>query len=124
MASVETSPTSILTTKDMSILAPYDVKATAPLQVDDVESLPEKNGIQTPQQPIYDKTKEKALIRKQDKRIVPLSAGIYLLCYLDRSNIGNAKVLNAATHDDLLTETNMTDYQYTIALMVFLVAYG
>lgn len=31
---------------------------------------------------------EKALVRKQDLRIVPLSAFIYLLCYLDRSNIG------------------------------------
>lgn len=31
---------------------------------------------------------EKALIWKQDLRIVPLCAGIYLLCYLDRSNIG------------------------------------
>jgi hypothetical protein len=31
---------------------------------------------------------ERALVRKQDLRIVPLSAAIYLLCYLDRSNIG------------------------------------
>lgn len=38
-------------------------------------------------------------------RIIPLSAGIYFLCYLDRSNIGNAKVLNASTHHDLLSET-------------------
>lgn len=32
--------------------------------------------------------REKALLWKQDLRIVPLSATIYLLCYLDRSNIG------------------------------------
>lgn len=31
---------------------------------------------------------EKALVWKQDLRIVPLCAAIYLLCYLDRSNIG------------------------------------
>lgn len=31
---------------------------------------------------------EKKLLWKQDLRIVPLSAGIFLLCYLDRSNIG------------------------------------
>lgn len=30
----------------------------------------------------------KALVFKQDLRIVPLCAAIYLLCYLDRSNIG------------------------------------
>ncbi|KAK6951660.1 hypothetical protein Daesc_006183 [Daldinia eschscholtzii] len=67
---------------------------------------------------------EKALRWKQDKRIVPLSAGIYFLCYLDRSNIGNAKIMNAATGDDLMTETGMTNFQYTISLMIFLVAYG
>ncbi|KAL1970764.1 hypothetical protein VTN77DRAFT_2598 [Rasamsonia byssochlamydoides] len=67
---------------------------------------------------------DRALVWKQDLRIVPLSAAIYLLCYLDRSNIGNAKVLNSNTHNDLLSETNMTSYQYTIALMVFLIAYG
>lgn len=66
---------------------------------------------------------DKKLVWKQDLRILPISCGIYLLCYLDRSNIGNAKVLNASTHNDLLSETNMTAYQYTIALMVFLIAY-
>ncbi|KAF2460510.1 major facilitator superfamily domain-containing protein [Lineolata rhizophorae] len=66
----------------------------------------------------------KALLWKQDIRIIPLSCFIYLLCYLDRSNIGNAKVLNEPTNDDLLQDTNMTNYQFTIALMVFLVAYG
>ena len=66
---------------------------------------------------------DKKLVRKQDLRILPISCGIYLLCYLDRSNIGNAKVLNASTHNDLLSETHMTAYQYTIALMVFLIAY-
>ncbi|KAJ7161085.1 putative MFS transporter [Mycena filopes] len=65
-----------------------------------------------------------ALIRKQDVRIIPLSAAIYLLCYLDRSNIGNAKILNSETHNDLLSETHMTNFQYTIALMVFLIAYA
>ncbi|PQE07342.1 MFS transporter protein [Rutstroemia sp. NJR-2017a WRK4] len=35
-----------------------------------------------------DPARTKALVWKQDLRIVPLSAGIYLLCYLDRSNIG------------------------------------
>ncbi|KAJ5113823.1 hypothetical protein N7456_002357 [Penicillium angulare] len=71
-----------------------------------------------------DPNEEGRLIRKQDLRILPLSAGIYLLCYLDRSNIGNAKALNADTGNDLLQETNMTDHQYIIALMVFLIAYA
>lgn len=74
--------------------------------------------------PSSDIAAEKALLWKQDKRIVPLSAAIYFLCYLDRSNIGNAKILNSSSHNDLLSETHMTSYQYTIALMIFLVAYG
>ncbi|OKL62695.1 hypothetical protein UA08_01155 [Talaromyces atroroseus] len=72
----------------------------------------------------FDKTAIKTLVWKQDLRIVPLSAFIYLLCYLDRSNIGNARILNADTDNDLLSETHMTDRQYTIALMVFLIAYA
>lgn len=38
-----------------------------------------------------DKAAVKSLVWKQDLRIVPLSAFIYLLCYLDRSNIGGLK---------------------------------
>ncbi|KAF2087779.1 MFS general substrate transporter [Saccharata proteae CBS 121410] len=74
--------------------------------------------------PVSVRDLEKALLRRQDKRIVPLSATIYLLCYLDRSNIGNAKILNATAHHDLLTQTHMTSYQYTLALMLFLIAYA
>jgi hypothetical protein len=106
---------------------------------------------------VYSEAAEKALLRKQDIRIVPLSAAIILLGNLDRSNIGekhscdhetmltcilgNAKILNSETHNDLLSETHMTALQYTcvvavlsncllptlsprIALMVFLIAYA
>jgi len=66
---------------------------------------------------------ERALLRKQDIRIIPLSASIYFLAYLDRSNIGNAKVLNSSTKNDMQTETNTTNYQFTIALMIFLIGY-
>ncbi|PVI02661.1 putative MFS transporter [Periconia macrospinosa] len=52
-----------------------------------------------------------ALVWRQDKRIIPLCAFIYLLCYLDRSNIGNAKILNEHTHNDLLSETRMSSFQ-------------
>ncbi|GAP91683.1 putative major facilitator superfamily transporter [Rosellinia necatrix] len=66
---------------------------------------------------------ERALLRRQDKRIIPLSATIYFLAYLDRSNIGNAKVLNSSTGNDMQTETHTTNYQFTIALMIFLIGY-
>ncbi|KAK8112677.1 MFS transporter [Apiospora sp. TS-2023a] len=75
--------------------------------------------------PQVDPAAEKALRRKQDMRIIPLSAGIYFLCYLDRSNIGNAKVLNASTHHDLLSETGIYDFSHDVSYTIcFLVAYG
>jgi hypothetical protein len=67
---------------------------------------------------------ERALVRKQDLRVLPLSALCYFILNLDRSNIGNAKTMNADTHDDLLSETNMTDQGYTISLMIFFVIYA
>jgi hypothetical protein len=67
---------------------------------------------------------EKALVRKQDLRVLPLSALCYFVLNLDRSNIGNAKTMNADTHDDLLSETNMTERGYTISLMIFFVIYA
>ncbi len=61
---------------------------------------------------------------KQDKTIIPLSAFIYFLCYLDRANIGNAKILNSSTGNDMQQETHTNDDQFTIALMLFLIAYA
>ncbi|KAI0146859.1 MFS general substrate transporter [Xylariaceae sp. FL1272] len=69
------------------------------------------------------KAAERALVWRQDKRIIPLSAAIYFLCYLDRSNIGNAKILNSSTGNDMQQETHTTTYQFTIALMIFLIGY-
>ncbi|KAK8019935.1 MFS general substrate transporter [Apiospora arundinis] len=68
-------------------------------------------------------TAERKLLWRQDKRIIPLSAGIYFLCYLDRSNIGNAKILNNSSHDDMQTQNGMTNYQFNVALMIFLIGY-
>lgn len=36
----------------------------------------------------FDPVATKNLVWKQDLKIVPLAAAIYLLCFLDRSNIG------------------------------------
>ncbi|KAK5659186.1 hypothetical protein OQA88_1276 [Cercophora sp. LCS_1] len=72
----------------------------------------------------YTRAEELALIRKQDRTIIPLCAFIYFLCYLDRSNIGNARILNSSTHNDMQTEIAATQYQFNIALMIFLVAYA
>jgi hypothetical protein len=36
---------------------------------------------------------EKQLLRKCDVRLVPFTAWLYLLAHLDRTNVGNAKIL-------------------------------
>lgn len=48
----------------------------------------EKAATEVIEAPVERTSADKALVFKQDLRIVPLCAGIYLLCYLDRSNIG------------------------------------
>lgn len=83
------------------------------------------DGVADPEDPNKPLSEEeRRLVWRQDLRIVPLSACIYLLCFLDRANIGNAKVLNSSTGDDMQHNAGITDYQFVIALMVFLVAYA
>ncbi|KAF0321813.1 major facilitator superfamily transporter [Colletotrichum asianum] len=89
----------------------------------DVEMLEDAETPRSPGALSSDKDMERRIVRTIDIRLMPFTALIYLLCYLDRSNIGNAKILNSSTGDSLLDSTGMTNYQYTIALMVFLVSY-
>jgi hypothetical protein len=72
---------------------------------------------------VEDKQRSKRLVRRMDLRILPLCAWIYLLNYLDRGNIGNSKVLNEETNDDLLDRTGMTADNYAVAVSLFSLAY-
>ncbi|RDA90292.1 hypothetical protein CP533_1496 [Ophiocordyceps camponoti-saundersi (nom. inval.)] len=67
---------------------------------------------------------EKKLVRKQDARIIPLSAGIYFLCFLDRANMGNAKVLNSTESDNMESSLHMSHNQFNVALMTFFISYA
>ncbi|CAG5149253.1 uncharacterized protein ALTATR162_LOCUS2326 [Alternaria atra] len=64
------------------------------------------------------------ILQKVNARLLPTTAIIYLLCYLDRSNIGIAHILNADTRDDNLSTNNISAFDFAIALMVFPVAYS
>ncbi|KAF7799237.1 hypothetical protein EIP86_010469 [Pleurotus ostreatoroseus] len=61
---------------------------------------------------------ERKLLRKIDWHVVPWLALLYLLNFLDRGNIGNARLYHM--QDDL----NITDQQYLIALTVFFFPYA
>jgi len=71
----------------------------------------------------HDEERNKKLNRRLDVRILPLCCWIYLLNFLDRGNIGNAKVLNSETHDDMLSQTHMTSSDYAVVLTIFSLAY-
>ncbi|KAK5112805.1 hypothetical protein LTR85_011139 [Meristemomyces frigidus] len=60
---------------------------------------------------------EKALVRKIDLWLLPTIWIMYLLSYMDRTNIGNAKV--AGMTKDLGMDSN----QYSISLIVFFITY-
>lgn len=64
-----------------------------------------------------DPTLEKRITRKCDLHIIPWLFGIWLCAFIDRSNIGNAKI------DGLVEDLNLTGNKFNIALVVFYVPY-
>ncbi|KAH9903171.1 MFS general substrate transporter [Cubamyces lactineus] len=60
---------------------------------------------------------ERTLWRKVDMRLVPIATALYLVSYLDRGNIGNAKL------QGLLTQLSLTSNRYSIALTMFYLGY-
>ncbi|CAI0643035.1 unnamed protein product [Colletotrichum noveboracense] len=66
---------------------------------------------------IPDSQLEKQVLRKLDLRLAPLSATLYFVVYLDRSNIGNAAV--AGLNEDL----GLSGSQFSTAVSVFFATY-
>lgn len=64
-----------------------------------------------------DPVTEKKLLRKLDRWIIPMMTLAYLSCFLDRSNIGNARLYGL--EDDL----NMHGNQYQTSVSLFFVTY-
>jgi len=61
---------------------------------------------------------ERRILKKIDYRLVPILSLLYLVAFIDRSNIGNAKIAGLA--DDL----HLEGLQYNIAVTMFFVTYG
>ncbi|KAK4994552.1 hypothetical protein LTR66_005441 [Elasticomyces elasticus] len=60
---------------------------------------------------------EKSLLRKIDRHILPGVCILYLLSFLDRSNVANARL------DGLTKDLHMTGNQYLTGLTIFFVGY-
>jgi len=67
---------------------------------------------ETQQEPVFDPKETKRILRKVDFRLIPVLAVLYLLAFLDRSNIANARVAG------MNQELELTGQQYNMALTV------
>ncbi|OAP60835.1 hypothetical protein AYL99_05837 [Fonsecaea erecta] len=91
-----------------------------------VEEIEGVNGLKTveagfsPDQVLVevDHKERTRILRKVDYRLIPILAILYLLAFIDRGNIGNAKI--AGLYDDL----HLHGMQYNTALTLFFVPYG
>lgn len=61
---------------------------------------------------------EKAILRKMDLRLIPMLALLYLLSFLDRGNIGNAKI------EGLAEDIGLRSYEYNWCLTAFFFTYA
>lgn len=59
------------------------------------------------------------LLKKLDRRLMPLLGMCYLFAYLDRTNIANARVSNASEGDSLEQSLGLTDFQIQLSISVF-----
>ncbi|KAL1801328.1 hypothetical protein ACET3X_001670 [Alternaria dauci] len=87
------------------------------LDVIDVKEMDTTKHVEVTEDLTWTKEEEKKLVRKIDLFLLPTIWLMYLLSYMDRTNIGNAKIAGMA--DDL----KLTSDQYSIALVVFFVTY-
>ncbi|KZL74853.1 major facilitator superfamily transporter [Colletotrichum incanum] len=63
-----------------------------------------------------EESKKKA-VRKVDYRLIPMLVVLYLMAYLDKTNIGNAKI------EGLLDSLSMTGVEYNVAVSVFFIPF-
>ncbi|KAL4946337.1 hypothetical protein BDV06DRAFT_208809 [Aspergillus oleicola] len=70
-----------------------------------------------PKVPKYTPVEEQQVVKKFDRRLVPFLALLYLLSFLDRSNIGNAKIAG------LMEDLKLSSSQYEWLLTAFYITY-
>ncbi|KAH8196175.1 hypothetical protein TruAng_009650 [Truncatella angustata] len=65
----------------------------------------------------YPEEKRKKVVHKVDIRLVPMLALLYLICHIDRANIGNAKI------EGMDKDLGMTGVQYNTVTAIFFIPY-
>ncbi|BGP57171.1 hypothetical protein JCM8202v2_004811 [Rhodotorula sphaerocarpa] len=103
----------------MADLQPHLEKEIDKLEIDHVEKadvFPTVEGIQPPAR-IFTPEEEDKLYRKVDLRIMPILSLLYLLSFMDRGNIGNARI------EGLEKELNMNSQEFNTTLSCFFITY-
>ncbi|GAM88972.1 hypothetical protein ANO11243_070060 [Dothideomycetidae sp. 11243] len=73
---------------------------------------------------LSDRETEQRIVRKIDWHILPWICSCYLINYLDRTNLGNARTLNNdIPADNLVQQLGLTGIRYNISIAVFFVPY-
>ncbi|KFZ12117.1 hypothetical protein V501_04379 [Pseudogymnoascus sp. VKM F-4519 (FW-2642)] len=69
-------------------------------------------------EPDWEAKEERALVRKLDLRVLFPCVVIYVLAYLDRSNLGNVKILQKGGPDSLETSLNLKNGEFNWAVSI------
>ncbi|KAL5362166.1 MFS general substrate transporter [Aspergillus floccosus] len=96
-------------------------KPTQPGGLDPLKSWKSDGDVKNPvdeQLVAFTPLEEKRLLRKMDLHIMPILSILYLFAFLDRGNIGNAKI------EGLPEDLNLTGSQFNICLTVFFITYA
>lgn len=88
-----------------------DMMKYAEKQVEDTTLAKDSSSLENAVE--WDETTTAKLLRKIDWKLIPFLALLYLLSFLDRTNIGNARL------DTLEADLGMTGLMYNNALAVF-----
>lgn len=86
-------------------------------QLKHIENVDNEKGLDTTAF-VEDDQMTKKLLRKVDVRLIPMLSLLYLMSYMDRSMIGNARIAG------LQTDLSLSDDQFRMCLMVFFIPYA
>lgn len=87
-----------------------------------VEHVSDNESSTTPndsaQQDDFSDLDEAKVLKKIDWHLLPLVSVLYLLAFLDRGNVGNAKI------EGLMDDLNLSSSQYNLCLTIFFITYS
>ncbi|OBT53111.1 hypothetical protein VE04_07821 [Pseudogymnoascus sp. 24MN13] len=78
----------------------------------------EKGGSDVLPPIVHDEAETKLILRKVDKRLLPVLTLLYLLSFLDRGNVGNARTLG------MQTDVGLSNAQWNMCLTIFFFPYA